>query len=369
MKILFVGLGNLGSQVLDLFVLRAKKNDQFLVGGRNLDYIRERTRWTVAAALQLGTPVKVDAVYMDVWNIEQTAKTISSFRPDVIFSSVTVQPSAAIERLPTPFFQKLAQARGGPWMPLTLVLVHKLMQAVKQTGLQITVLNGGTPDNSHEALDKVGLAPTTGIGNLALTVPPLRQAIAEQLHIEVKQVSVLFFAHTYVVQSLRKGTTGGAPFHLAAFANGENVTSQLDLPALFSTLPATLEHEYTQLLTAASAASVFDVLTTDTSTVVHAPGPNGLPGGYPLQRSKQGLQVVLPLGLTMEQAIHINREGQRLDGVEQITQDGTVYFTEANMAILTETLGYHCACMPLADVDFWAEELRAKYAAFARKVA
>jgi hypothetical protein len=31
MRILFVGLGNLGSQVFDLFVLRAQRGDQFLV--------------------------------------------------------------------------------------------------------------------------------------------------------------------------------------------------------------------------------------------------------------------------------------------------------------------------------------------------
>jgi hypothetical protein len=365
MKILFVGLGNLGSQVFDLFVLRTKRGDQFLVGGRNQEYLRERTHWTAAAALQLGVAVKVDTASMDVWNIDQTAQTISSFKPNVIFSSVTVQPSAAIEHLPTPIFKALAQARGGPWMPLTLVLVYKLMQAVKQTGLEVTVLNGGIPDNSHEVLGKVGLAPTSGIGNIANTIPPIKQAIAAQLHRPLEQVHVLFFAHTSVVQSLRVGMTGGAPFHLTAFVNGEDVTAQLDLPAIFSRLPLTLEHEYTQLLTAASAATVFDVLTTGASTVVHAPGPNGLPGGYPVQVGKQGLEVVLPRTLTLEEAIRINREGQKLDGIERVENDGTVYFTERNMVILKEMLGYECRRMPLAEVEQWARELRAKYVALA----
>lgn len=361
MKILFVGLGDLGSQVFDLFVLRAKKDDQFLIGGRNLDYLRERVRWTAAAALQLGVPVKVDVTYMDVWNIDQTAQTISSFKPDVIFSSMTIQSSSAIKHLPAPIFQKLEQARGGPWLPTTLVLVYKLMQAVKQTGLKIIVLNGGTPDNSHEILGKVGLAPTSGIGNIALTVPPLKQAIAEQLHRPLEQMEVLFFAHAYVVQSLRRGTTGGGRFHLSAFVDGEDVTVQLDLPALFSVLPATLEHEYTQLLTAASAATVFDALTTGSSLVVYAPGPNGLPGGYPLRGGKQGLEVVLPQDLTLEEAILINQEGQRREGIEKVESDGTVYFAERNMAILKETLGYECLRMPLSEVEERAKELRAKY--------
>lgn len=364
---LFVGFGNLGAQVFDLFALRAKKGDQFLVGGRRLDYASERVRWTTSAALQLGVPLQADAIYMDVWNVDQTAQTISSFQPDVIFSSVSALPSTAISQLPMPYFETLAQAQGGPWLPTTLVLVYKLMQAVKQTGLSIIVLNGGTPDNAHEILDKVGLAPTSGIGNVALTVPPLKQAIAKQLHQPLEHVEVLFFAHAYVVQSLRMGTTGGAPFHLSALVNGEEVTHLLDLPTLFSQLPLTLKHEYTQLLTATSTATVFDVLTRGTPGIVHAPGPKSLPGGYPLRAGQQGVEVVLPHGFTLEDAIHINREGQKRYGIERVEDDGTVYFTEQNMAFLHNTFGYSCRRMPLAEVEQWARELLVKYTTFANK--
>jgi hypothetical protein len=367
MRILFVGLGNLGSQVFDLFVLRARGGDQFLVGGRNLEYLRERTNWTADAALQLGIPVKVDATYLDVWDRDQTAQIISSFKPDVIFSSMTVQPSSAISQLPQPYFKTLAQARGGPWMPLTLVLVHRLMQAVKQTGLEPVVLNGGTPDNSHTVLDKVGLAPTSGIGNIANTIPSIRKAVAAQLHQPSEDIQVLLFAHSYVVQSLRVGFPGGGPFHLTALVNGENVTDQLDLTALFRILPASLEHEYTQLLTAASAVTVFDALTQKTPIIVHAPGPKGLPGGYPFRIGDKGLEIVLPQGLTLQEAIRINQEGQRFDGIECIEDDGTVCFAEKNMAVLKETLGYECRRMPVSEIEDRAKELRTKYLAFAQK--
>ena len=121
MRILFVGLGNLGSQVFDLFVLRTQRGDQFLVGSRNLAYLNERTRWTTAAALQLGFSVQIETTFLDVWNIEQTAQTIATFRPEVIFSSVTVQRSSIISQLPSPYFEQLAKARSGPWMPLSAV--------------------------------------------------------------------------------------------------------------------------------------------------------------------------------------------------------------------------------------------------------
>ena len=145
------------------------------------------------------------------------------------------------------------------------------------------------------------------------------------------------------------------------FVEGEDETRLLDLSEMFTTLPATLSHEYTQVVSAASAAAVFDALVTGASTLVHAPGPNGLPGAYPVRACDHGLEVVLPHGLTLDEAIGINQQGQRLDGIERIESDGTVYFTEKNMAMLKETLGYDCQRMPLEEVEQWAKELRAKY--------
>jgi hypothetical protein len=143
--------------------------------------------------------------------------------------------------------------------------------------------------------------------------------------------------------------------------DGEDVTQLLDLKEIFTTVPATLKHEYTQIVSAASAAAVFDAINKRDSRIVHAPGPNGLPGAYPIRGSEMGVEVVLPQGLTLAQAIRMNQERQRLDGIEQIDEHGTVYFTERNMAILKRTLGYDCRCMLLTEAEDWAKELRAKY--------
>lgn len=253
-------------------------------------------------------------------------------------------------------------------MPLTLVLVYKLMQAVKQTGLPITVLNGGSPDNAHAVLGKVGLAPTSGIGNLALAVAPLKQALAVLFHRSVEHVEVLLFGHSWVMQQLRKGTANDVPIHLSAFLDGEEITSQLDLPALLGALPATLEHEYTQLLTAATAATVLDAITGKRQETVHAPGPRGLPGAYPFRIENGSITIVLPPSFPLDEAIRINQEGQRLDGIERIDEDGTVFFTEQNMAILKEVLGYECRRMPLSEVEVWARDLHARYRSFADQV-
>ncbi|HVU68298.1 MAG TPA: hypothetical protein VHD63_14260, partial [Ktedonobacteraceae bacterium] len=67
----------------------------------------------------------------------------------------------------------------------------------------------------------------------------------------------------------------------------------------------------------------------------------------------------------LQEAIHINQEGQRLDGIERIEDDGTVYFTEQHMAVLKKAFGYSCRRLPLSEVEEQARELHAKYRAFA----
>jgi len=43
---------------------------------------------------------------------------------------------------------------------------------------------------------------------------------------------------------------------------------------------------------------------------------------------RNGGTVTLPPDLNLEEAVRINEEGQRFDGIERIDEDGTVHFTE-----------------------------------------
>jgi len=142
------------------------------------------------------------------------------------------------------------------------------------------------------------------------------------------------------------------------------------MEAVFNLLPTIFRRSVpgrSQRITAASATVVFDGLVNNTKTVTHAPGPNGLPGGYPVQVGAHGVEVVLPPSLSLEAAVQINEAGLRFDGIEHIEEDGTVMFVEQNMAPLKALLGYQCQRMPLTEVEQWAHELRAKYDAILNK--
>ncbi len=85
-------------------------------------------------------------------------------------------------------------------------------------------------------------------------------------------------------------------------------------------------------------------------------GPNGLPGAYPGRVSAQGVEVVLP-GITLEKAIEINKKGGKIDGIEDIKEDGTVVFMDENVAYMREVVGYDCKELKPEDSEGRAKEL------------
>jgi hypothetical protein len=307
---------------------------------------------------------------MDLWDIDQTATIIAQFQPTIIVCAATLQRLGSGDRLPPAIAQQLAAAPMGPRLPLHLVLVYKLMQAVKQTGLAPTVLNAIYPDVINPILGMVGLAPTTGIGDLANNVPALRMSLARKLHQPVESVDVRLVMARYVSYWMNRTRIGQAPFHLTALVNGEDQTSLLDKNTIFDPLLTTFKRSGGStglLMTAASAAVLFEGIVRNSGVITHAPGPHGLLGGYPVRVNTQGVEVLLPEHMSLQEALQINNAGLRLDGIEEIDHNGTVSFTKHSMTLYKELLGYSCLHMPLADVEYWAKELQAKYKALESK--
>ena len=368
--IMIIGVGDLGGHVLEMLV-RVPGSRRIITADVNEEWVYRKTNIAAFGASQLGFYPATESVKIDLYNIDQTAKIISEYKPDIIYSAVSLQSWWVINTLPKEVFDELDKARFGPWLPMHLTLVYKLMQAVKQTGLNIKVINSAFPDAVHPVLNKVDIAPEIGIGNVANPVPAIRGSIGYQLGRPLKDVTVYFFAQHYVSHYLpRFGTTGGAPYYLKAAIDGEDVTDQLDLEKVFAEIPTHFRRpggRDGQILTASSAAAIILAMADDSNDLTHAPGPDGLPGGYPVRVNRSGGTVILPKGLSEEEAIRINEEGQRFDGIDKIDTDGTVHYTDQTAAIIKEMLGYDCKVLKLEDSEAQSKELGLKFKTFAEQ--
>lgn len=361
-KIMFIGMGGLGALVLDIFT-RYPHRHHCIVAGRNLENVRVRANLSTLVARQLGFNPSVDCAYVDVHDIERTADTIAQLKPDIIFSSLSLQSWNGITAtLPKPVVERAGKARNGSWLPVQLTLVLKLMQAIKQSGLDPTVISASYPDVLHPMLSKANLAPQIGIGNVANCVPALRSALAFVLKQPLEKIDVrLIAAHAWSSRADNSGDTKGAPYHLTVLVNGEDKTAEVNVNSALELLTTKFKRPGGMdrtLMTAASSITVLDAVANQRDVVVHAPGPNGLPGGYPVRiKDGKSFSIELPKGLSLADAIRINEECLRFDGIEAIDDGGAVHFTDSEVAIMKETFGYDKKKMALLESEDCSNEL------------
>jgi hypothetical protein len=204
------------------------------------------------------------------------------------------------------------------------------------------------------------------------TVAALRHSAAAQLDAPVASIEVRAFMHHFVSHRYSAvGDAGGARSAIRILLDCEDVTDQIDAEALGQGVARDFRRTgglAGMPITASSAFAVLDALANDTGAVVHAPGPVGLPGGYPVSFIDHGSPaVVLPQGLTLEDAVAINADGARFDGIEEIADDGTVRFGSEQMAVLDRLLGYRHETLTLDTAADQAAELADKYQMFAKR--
>jgi len=365
LQVLVVGLGGLGGWVLELL---ARSDGVSSIVGADVNEERGRRRLhnVAAGAMLQGHYPQMDFVAMDLRSLDGTAETIAALQPQLIINCATLQTWWVRKILPPETTKRLNEAGSGPWLPTHLALSRKLMLAIRESGHRCLVINSGIPDISNAVLGKRGLAPTVGLGNIDLVIPVLRMGVAERLGVPARNVHVHGVFHHYHVSHFRKHSSGAPPYFLRLMVGDTDVTGRFDTDLLLHQVSVQrFSGEPLNPVVAASGVKNALALLHDSGLLTHAAGPQGLPGGYPVRLSGAGAEVVLPAGVSMEQALAINEGGQRGDGIERIDDDGTVHHTDHAVQIMKELLGYDLAPLVFEECDERARELIGRFKALA----
>jgi len=350
------------------FLARTPGVNRIVAADVNEDWGVCKTNNAILGAVNQGFYPSIIFRKIDLNYVDGTSKILREEEPDLVFNATTLQSWWVIDLLPEKVYEKLLGAGLGPWLPMHLTLTHKLMMAVKKAGIKAHVVSSSFPDAVHPVLGKVGLAPTVGIGNFDLLIPRIKKVVSEKLGVPIRNISVFMVGHhVHDVLVEDFGTTGGAPYFLKILVGDKNVTDKLDSEKIFSEpLPTPPGNQSDQQVASSAVKNILAIIN-NTGELTHAPGPNGLPGGYPVRLSAKGAEVVLPEELSLEEAIKINEEAQKFDGIQEIKNDGTVVFTEKAVGIMREMLNYDCEELRLKESEERAMELRALYKSFAER--
>ncbi|OLL27220.1 hypothetical protein BTH42_33985 [Burkholderia sp. SRS-W-2-2016] len=366
-RIMLFGTGNLTGNVLHL--LARDDRADLVVVGRSLESATRLANLVRLTALQLGRTVRVTPDAADLLDTARTAEVIARHNPAVIFNGASLQSWRIITNLPKRHFDELDAAQFGPWLPMHLTLMHRLMTAVVAAGVKPVVVNAAYPDAVNPVLSHLGLAPLVGIGNVCNVVPAIRAAIAEHFGASPEQVGVKLIAQHYFSHYVpRYGEPTDAPFCMDVELDGTDVSAEVPVKAILEAVGS--RHRRLggidgQILTAASAVSVLRGLLSERPVRTHAPGPLGLPGGYPVEIDRLKVRLDLPKHVTVADAVWINEQCQMADGIERIELDGTVRFCDWSMDIMKRLLGYDCRVLRPDESLDRATELAAKYREYA----
>ncbi len=368
--IMIVGLGDLAGWVLE-FLARLPGMRRIVAGDINEDWGIQKVNSAIIGAAQLNLFPQIHFRRMDVNDISGMAAILREEEPEVIYNSTTLQSWWVITQLPKAVYQEIDEARYGPWFPMHFVLTHKLMTAIQKSGIKTLVANAAFPDAVNPVLAKLGLTPTVGIGNIDNLTPSLKLAVSRKLNVPLPSVTIYLIApHFFSYFTARFGHTAGCPYLLRVTVYDEDVTPRLNGEELFKDLmkyarrPGSLK---AHPVVAASAVKIIRGLYHDTRELGHAPGPNGLPGGYPVLLSSSGVEVVLPKGISLDEAVKINNQAQKFDGIEEIQDDGTVVITDKSAEIMKRVIGFDCKVLKISQMEEKAREMDERFRGYVEK--
>jgi hypothetical protein len=360
--IMIFGLGDLGSWVLE-YLAREPGLSQIICCDPREDWGSLKTASVQVIAGQANLPVKIKYEKVDVFNIDQTAELIKKHNPDFIYAAMSLLSWWIPSLLPHEVHQDILKV-AGPLVPTHVTLVSRMMMALKETGLKPLVLNNSWPDLTNPILARNGLGVTVGGGNLDLIVAEMRRVVSEKINVPIPQIKIYFVGeHVLNMRDINLGI----PYYCKITVDDKDITSKFDTKAMINSVfyrkvPANVQTSWlVQNVVASCAVRVIHAMINDTGELCHAPGPNGLIGGYPIRVNAKGVEVVLPEGITMKQAEKINIDDCNFEGVKEMKKDGTLVFNDEGIEVMKKYFGMSQTELKFEEMADRAKEIMAAY--------
>lgn len=370
-NVMVIGLGNVGSWAVEILV-RTPGLKKITTADVNEDYASRRTKAAICGASHLGYYPEVEFRRMNLMDLEQSAQILKDVNPTVILSTVSAITGYPGEVVSKERVSLIEDAGNGVFLPAQMLLIHKLIQAVNQAGINPHIVNASYNDAVAPILKRVGLRmPDIGIGNVDNLVPIIKMQVSQKMNGSMKDIRVYLVGHHFNnVWCTRRRPGEMCPYLMKIMLNGEDITHQFDTDELMlgtSKDKNRLGGTDGSSLTASSAVKHTLAFLNEIDLFTHSPGVKGYIGGYPVQIKSNKPEIALPDEITMQEAVKVNESGQYRDEIEEIRDDGTTIFTDEAVSLIKKAIGYECKVMRFHEHEERAKELLTKFNAHLRK--
>jgi hypothetical protein len=339
--ILLFGTGAFAARIAFDLAATAKAPVRVMIAGRNgrrLDWLRTAAN---ARAAVFETGARFCSREVDLLQPGTPETVIGSVRPTVVVQAASVQTSAVIAASGDAWGQLVAEGGLSATAVFQAVLSARVARAIRDVHPAAKMINCCFPDVVNGILAAMKLPVLCGVGNVAI----LSSAFGGVLAMEgATRPPLQVLAHYQLLGSWRQLQAtrhGPAPRVWISGTEVADVYSRFD-SVLLTPEPAIEISGATgvPLMLAIAAAQAWSG---------HVPGPDGLPGGYPVQWRNGHLSLDLPSGLARADAIAWNGAFEAKNG---LTVDGTwVRYSGRLASLLHDVSPSIAAGFDVSDLD------------------
>ena len=318
--VLLIGLGDLGRRLAERLAT-CPDVDELVLAGRRPDESQG-----FAHLLDSCGSAAVRYVELDASRADAVAHVITRTRPDLVLHCACLLSPWHLVGRQDAVATTLSRAGFAVQLPAQLPLLMSVMDGVRIAGFAGPVVNCSYPDVTHPVLARLGPAPTVGVGNAGMIEARVRAAARRERRGRGESVRLVRVVahHAHVAPAARGDASATGRCRPRVYLDEEGDRAD-DLAFAGPALPA---HLNLNLLTAAVALPVLRALLPGGAALrTSAPGPLGLPGGYPVTVTPGRVALDLPPGAEVGEAVAFQGDAARFDGVDRIAEDGTVSFT------------------------------------------
>jgi hypothetical protein len=345
--ILICGTGLFAERILCDLAATANEPISVVIAGRNA----ERLDWLSLAANSratiFGKAVSVGFHQVDFRFEDTVAECISRLKPRVIVQSASAQPSAIIGVSNDAWSRLVAETSLSVTALFQAYLSIRVARVAKTQAPQAYFVNCCYPDVANSILKALNLPVSCGLGNVAI----MASVFSAHLRGPPQPVKVLAHYQTLTPWRQPREERRGRPPRV--WLGDEEI---LDVFSTFADVKLTRA----PVIEVSGAANVpmLTAMAVGKPWSGHAPGPDGLPGGYPVALKGGVFDLDLPAGLSRGEAIAWNAKFEKDDGL-YVSDDNRLVFAGKLQTKLNEFSPTLAAGFAIEDFNAAYDELTA----------
>lgn len=333
-RVMIIGLGSVGSYLLDYLMSAGDPGMEICVVGRNGEKLQSDVNIVRVASMIRGQNRSNISTcdHVDLNDISKIAGAIDEYRPDIIINSSRAYPGLKYGSIS---WQNIRAY--GIWTPLAIKYTRNIMEAYEETGSDAVVINTSYSDAVIPWLKGAGMAyPDFGSGNVNHLIPRIKMAVAQECHIKDHwNIDVTFaVSHFHDVVISKEGHTEGMDMLIDIRYQGEKLAVNPGEIFAKCRIPMPVDSKRNQM----NASSNFEIIMAILSAVrnggrqkLHCPGVFGEIGGYPVivDGNKERMEAYICEDyFTLDEMRKKNRESIYLDGIEDVSEGVLTYTDE-----------------------------------------